>query len=258
MKKVSLVTVLAGVLGLAQMLQAQEVRSVNTVGFYKVTIPPAGKFVMMAMAFDQVGSDPATGGANTFLDVFGTNQLRQHTVAANADRIYRWNGLTYDIFNQRVNGLFYKSGAVTNPPINAGDAFWIQSPGSATSNRDIVIAGQVVEVATNIQKVAVNFNMLGYPFSSDVGINQMGFRAAVGSKWHNAVPANADRLYVYNGSGYDIYGLKSNGWATTTGYAAAPPTTNTLRLGQGFWYQAKSNQWDWAETNRYLQALQTP
>jgi|GEM_PF-1301415 len=252
---VLLAVVVAGLVGLAV---AQEVTSINVVGFTKIIAPPAPDLVMFSCMFDPVGCDPRVGGTNYLRDLFGTNQLAKHdSNPARADRIYKFIPPDkYEIYFMKNDGQFYNAtnaSVPVNPPVLAGDAFWFRQPSTATNAKELILAGQVVEVATNLQGMIANFQMLGYPFTSDVGINETGFKDSPGSTKHDTNPARADRLYVYMGGGeYAIYGLKNDGWHSVIGYATNAPTTDVIPLGRGFWYNAKTGGWTWVEGNRYL------
>jgi hypothetical protein len=253
MKRVGMILLAVGLIGLG-IAVAQEVTSVNVVGFSKIVVPPGPDLVCFTVMFDPVGVDPASGGTNYFLDVFGTNQLTKNNLAHRADRIYKFVPPdSYETYFMKPDGQFYKQGdpSPVNPAVVAGDAFWLQQPETMGTAKELILAGQVVEIATNLQTMVSGFQMVGYPFTSDVGLNETGFKDSPGSKAAN-LPHLADRVYVYQGGGvYQTYGLKSDGWHPATNYSG-PPTTDVVPLGRGLWYEAKSNAWTWIETNKYL------
>ena len=222
---------------------AQEATSVNVVGFTRVTVPGSGGWVMAAVPFD-----PSAGVVTDLETVFGTNQLTQHTFPTLADRVYLWNGVGYDIFYQRPGGAFYLGGAASNPPVQAGDAFWIRSP-SGDSDKEVVFKGQVVAVATQQLDMVAEFQMIGNPFSCDMELTESGFEASGATA--NTFPTLADRVYVWNGTGYDIYFLRTgDGWRAAS--APTTPTNVVIPMGEGFWYRAKNGGFTWSETNVYL------
>jgi hypothetical protein len=260
MKRAGLMLLALGMVALVGVAVAQEVTSVNVVGFSKIVVPSNGGYAMFSMMFDPVGSDPAIGGTNYIADVFGTNQLIRNNVSALADRLYKYlpasgtNSAGYVTYYQRTDGNFYQVGGVqVNPPVLAGDAFWVRSPAGAPAH-EIILAGQVVEASTNLQQMVGDYQMLASPFSSDVGINDTGFKTSAGAT-PNTIIALADNIYVFTGSGYDRYGLKADGWHASTGYSTNAPSSTVLKLGSGFWYRARSGGWTWVETNKYLNNL---
>ncbi|MDD5435403.1 MAG: hypothetical protein PH343_08245 [Nitrospira sp.] len=257
MKKI-LYIIIISIFPTSGLFATNEVQSANIVGYNRVTIPSNGQLAMVSMQFDGIGA------TNTFFDVFGTNQLiKNNSNPSSADRIYQYDTVssTYKIYYQRAsNNFFYQTGnnVPTNPVLEAGDAFWIRSPSSATSNRELVVLGEVVVAPVINMGMVSNMNMISYPFTSDIGLNELGFSNSVGSARNNSNPSSADRIYIYQNGSYKIYGLKTGGWTATSpgSYSTNPPTTDRISMGQGFWYRAVSNNWTWVETNRYLSAIQ--
>jgi hypothetical protein len=256
MKKLGMFVLVAALLGFVQYAQAQEVSSVNVVGFYKVETAPGGQFTLCALQFDAI--DPANAN---IVGVFGTNNLRKGAVPTSADRVYLWDtgSSTWKQYFQKANGSFYDANVPpwttpTNPPMVAGQGFFIQSPSSSTTTNTITFAGEVVDVATQLTSVVSGFQTLGYPFSSATGLADMTLRAQGTA---GTVPSAADRVYVYDPvAGYVQYWLKSTDrqWRKASEFPLGNPQNPAIALGQGFWYQAK-NGFTWAETNAYLNNL---
>lgn len=252
MKQICL-TILAMCVSAAIVIAAtNEVTSVNVVGYVKVSIPTSGNYTMISIPFDPIG-----GVTNTLQGVFGTNRLTQNAFGALSDRLYKFTGAGYDIFYQNTNGLFYIVGesTPTNIAVLAGDAFWIRQPTASNQVKEIVLMGDVVDVVTQLTDMISSYQMLAYPFSSDVNINQTGFLGSPGSVTNALFAALADRIYVFTGAGYDIYGLKADGWHSIDGFETNAVATNVFSMGSAFWYRAKSNNWTWVETNKYLSNL---
>ncbi|MDD5708809.1 MAG: hypothetical protein PHR35_23080, partial [Kiritimatiellae bacterium] len=126
------------------------------------------------------------------------------------------------------------------------------SKSSAVSNHDVYIAGEVVGVATQMINVVSNYQLLSYPFSCDIGINQMSFTNSASA---SATPVLSDKLYVWTGTNFVSYGLKfpDRQWHNLKNWNGAP-VSDVLKAGQGFWYFAKTN-FTWTETNRYLSSF---
>ena len=266
MKKASLVVLAAALLGFVQYAQAEEVKSVNVVGFYKITVPPQAKMVMAALQFDAI--DPAN---QNLLGIFGTNTLLAGSVPSEADRLYLWDTGSskwkqYYLMND--DGDFpwqfsLTSGAAspTNPPLKAGQGFFIQSP-NIPDPHTVTIAGQVVAVATQKVQVVQNFQLLGYPFSSSTTLKDLSV-TTMDPPRGGEVPSESDRVYLYDSAtGYKQYWLGQSpdlntpgtNWFLSTDPNGNNPTNPPLALGQGFFYQAKSG-FEWVETNAYINNL---
>jgi hypothetical protein len=228
------------------MAQTNEVTSVNVVGYYKVTIPPAGGFTLVALNLDSI--DPTN---QNIQGIFGT-QLRSGSNPNNSDKLYKYlpSGGGYKTFFRKTStGLYYSSTDLvnaTNPAILTGEGMWLQSQPSATTNYDITLMGEVVSLMTQNVSLVSGLQMSGYPFSTDVALNSTLLRnGKAGSN-----PNNSDNIYYWNGTGYVNFFLKANGWynsQTLTG-----PVTNVITMGSGFWYLARTNSsFVWSETNSY-------
>jgi hypothetical protein len=251
MKKVGLIVVAAALLGFVQYAQSQEVTSVNVVGFYKVTVPPQGKFALCAVQFDTI--DPVN---QNLLGILGTNNLTKNDIRTFADQVYVWNTaqMKWQQYYEKADGLFYNATNTvnpTNPPLFAGDSFFIQTRGGATSNLTVTFAGQVVDSSTITNQIVAGLQPKAYPFSSATGLADMSF-AQQGTA--NDIRTFADNAYVYDSTlgTFVQYYLKANHlWYKANGTGPFYPE---IPLGQGFWYEAR-HAFGWAETNKYLQNL---
>ena len=212
------------------------VTSANTVGYKTVALPPGGSFIMLSMNFDAFDQ--------TFLGVFGTDQLTKNNKVGNADNIYVWDpalngGLGgYLKFYQKADGTFSPS----NAPFVAGQAVWLGSPVASVTTNVLTLAGEAVDVVTQSTDIVTGFQMVGFPFSADKQLADTTF-AADGATANNKVGL-ADNLYIWDGAGYSKAYLKPTGW----------DPDKALVLGQGFWYEAR-NPFMWDSTNTYLNNL---
>jgi hypothetical protein len=94
-----------------------------------------------------------------------------------------------------------------------------------------------------------------YPFSLPMALNDTSLRD-VGIA--GFFPQQADRLYVWNGSGYESYTLKSSPPAPTpawysTGAWGGSPTTDVIPLRR-LLVRSQGN-FTWVEDNPYLSVL---
>lgn len=264
MKKLLIATMVVLVAAVAV---AQEVTSVNTVGFTKVGVAPGGAFNLVSLPFDAIDSADAN-----LLGVFGTNSLTQVPPASlppvYADQvwIYDSSALEWTTYYQQTDGQFYNAddwpvGTPTNPPVLPGKGLLIQSSVGSVASNNVPLMGQVVTVVTQEMDVVSGFQVLGYPFSSGIDIQDTTF-ADTGNRLASPVfpPVLADIIWVLDDNGeYKNYYLNSDGlwydvdeWTGVGGETAVSGVT--LDLGKGFWYQATGG-FTWSETNKYLNNL---
>jgi len=234
--------------------------SVNAVGFVNKTLQP-NKWILATCNFQKVG-----GGTNTLLDVFGTNQLAQNDALLLCDRVILWNSSTqtYQTWAQYTDGVFYKanndtewaSSVAGNPEIPLGTAMWLVPGSGLVENKNVTFAGEVVSAPTQNVSIVSGWQMMGYPFSSDIKLQDTKF-SANGAASNDALLL-CDRVVVWLGSTYKTYALYTDGsWYNAnndTEWAASVLATNTLQLGEGFWYVAQSSI-VWSEDCKYLNNL---
>ena len=264
MKKLLIATMVVLVAAVAV---AQEVTSVNVVGFTKVNVAPGGAFNLVSLPFDAI--DPADAN---LIGVFGTDSLTQVAPASfppvYADQvwIYDSSALEWSTYYQETDGQFYDSdnwpvGSPTNPPVMPGEGVLIQSSVGAVSTNVVPLMGEVVTVMTQKVDVVSGFQVLGYPFSSGTDIQDTSF-ADTGNRLASPFlpPVLADIIWILDDAGvYHNYYLNSDGfWYNVddwTGVGGETPVSGVnLDLGQGFWYQATGG-FEWSETNKYLNSL---
>lgn len=193
---------------------AAPVPSVNVVG-YITTTNAANTWYMQGGPFAKIGE-----GANdvTIKDVLGTN-------IANGTVVYLWNGLYVP---ENFSGGAWSPG--TNL-ISRADGFWMRS----TLGFNLTRVGEVpsdLYASNTVTVVAPGLQILAYPYPVSVALTNMGF---------DAVAANGDTIYKWNGLGWDTVSFSGGTWATnineltiskqTTGFTIAGGTTSkTLTL----------------------------
>lgn len=232
--------------------QTNEVFSRNAVGFVKVTIPPGGGYALVAVNFNSFD-----GSNLSLLDIFGTNQLTKANVYARADKVYVWN---YDLddykrYAQKTSGDFYEqadwvTGAATNPVIVKGSGIWLQSPHSATNERAIFIAGQVVSNSVSSNAVVPGYQCIGSPFSAELVMTNNNWLADGASG--NNDKDQADQIITWNGADFERYGLAADGrWYNWTNWVG-DAVDRIITLGEGAWYVSKTNvTWTWTQPKPY-------
>ena len=250
-----------GLIGMVSLASAQEVVTLGTFGFTKVD-KPAGILNLVGNNFG--------GATSTLNEVAPVDQFNGAIDSAIADRVIVWDSVpdtynTYALFDGSAYGQpvewrdssdFF--GSAVNPIIPAGSAFWVQSKGSSV-NTNLVISGNVIGAQTVTNQIVTGFQMLSYPFSNSVDLNDIMLK-------NNATGAIdvalADRVIAWDvvGQSYTAYALFDGTaysqpleWRKTSDFfnsASAIP----VDLGQGFWYEAQ-NAFPWVETNKYFNNL---
>jgi len=191
---------------------AQNVYSLNVVGYYNLTLP-AG-FSLIANQLDADG----TGTNNTAATVFG-NALPAGAV------VYTWNGASYNI----STFVKAKGGGSTNwspvYPLNPGEGAWLNVPAGGAGTYTIV--GQV------LQGALVNPNLPaagGYSLVSSMVPLSGGLTTVLGYQ-----PLVGDQAYQWNGTDYTINTfVKAKGGGSTNWSPAEP----SLGIGEGFWLKS--------------------
>jgi len=243
--------ILALVLGVTSgVALAADVMSVNVVAFTKVNVVGNGTFTLLATPFDAIDT-----ADDNLLGVFGTNSLIRNTRATGADQVWLYDSSIpmWNVYWQQPDGLFYDGYtlAPSNAPVGPGVGIIIQSP-SVSSDHEIAFMGQVVTVSTQKIDIVSQWNVIGYPFSSAVDIQDTGFAASGATP--SGRPTGADQLWFLKADGtFKSYYLNTTGkW--NDGDDLTEATNVVVPLGQGFMYQAIAG-FQWAETNKYLNNL---
>ena len=251
--------VVAGLCVVASMVMAQSVTSVNVAGIVKVSVP-AGGLAIVGINLDSI--DPADANLQA---VFGgkLNPGTQFDFSA-ADKVIMWNGTSYDVYGISNDGLFHNAydlttwiAAAVNPTIGPGDAFWLED--AVGDGIDVALTGQAVEDPSPDIPIAAGLQFVCYPLSAKIDIQDTSFSGTAGVGKGGAFDFSAaDKIIMWNGASYDVYGLKDdNRW-----YDAFDLTTwiglevdVDLDLGVGFWYEHQLTGFTWTENNPYLANL---
>lgn len=219
---------------------ADPVYSQNAVGYVKVNLEP-GQFAILNNVFEQLdpGVDPTPSA------VFG-DSLPVGT------RLYVWNSelqqYNTDRFDVQVGPpptLIHTTNWVFNTVLlNPGTAFWVHIPSSASSDRDVVMMGEVPTIPDNVTSIIEGFNMIASAYPADVNWldTELAQNAQVG-----------DRMYlwnvedqVYNTSVYSIQVGPPPTLIQTTNWTTNP----VIPAGAGFWYRSAASK-TWAEEKPY-------
>jgi len=249
------VATLAITIGLAGSAFGQDVvGSLNIRGIQAVDLPAAGDFAMMSLPFDIED--------NSLQAVFGDVLQGSASVAA-ADKLRFWDGKRYASVALGPDGVFYRlndQGHWKTPlePVNfsipIGEGFWVTSGAQAEQGRQVTLDGDVVLDATAGVSFNIGFQMVSYPFSSEIDLQNTTLRE-VGTASASAAGADYIRVWNMTTRRYEGYGLGIDKvWyrldAANTWVQPMEPAQHVLKPGQAFFYFARQ-PFTWTETNPY-------
>jgi hypothetical protein len=253
--------------------------SAQTWGFVKAAKPETGKLSMVGIPF--VTSDQTLNSLMDPLQFSG-----HHLSPGSADQLTIWDADTQDylnlaLYDVRSYGAQYAyltgwkaytnfaSGApYVNPVLPAGAAVWVRSAPTSGAGK-VTIAGAVVAAAATTNDIVQGLQLVANPFSDSISLSNLNVKA--NATGHYLSPGSADQIMVWDAGSqsyvnlalYDVasyYGSQYanlTGWKAYTNFASgAPYVSPMLPPGQGFWYKAVSNDFEWVETNKYLGALE--
>lgn len=218
MKRICVLALMVVFLAAAAM--AEEVKSVNVVGYVRVE-GEAGNYDLLGIQFDDLDVlNP------TVTDMFGTSSVPDST------QVYIFNGTGYNV------ETFYGPGWWGwDPGTNVLDrvtGLWLYAP----QNHTYTLCGEVPDYDTPIQ-LNQGYQLMCYPYPAGVALSNtvMGANAQ-----------DSDQIYVFDGSTYVDYTYYAGyGW-----YEGANPAGGTvLEVGSGFWYYKYSGSTNLTETKPY-------
>jgi hypothetical protein len=236
------------------------------VGFVQVTVPSNG-YALVSMPFE-----PFAPGVNAILG----GQLTGSTGTNAADVLMRWLPAAQVYTNAwraagfgdpALDGLWieWPAGTPTSSSLtlSAGDAFWLQS--RQPFEQRAFVAGRVPLASSASTTLVPGLNLSGYPYATSIGVNQTALHASGGYGFNDGDGfAGGDTFLRWDDAmggyaGYSLYAAMPQynwpaGW-----YGGDPdnPTTDALRLGEGFWYQRDiaTNSFVWTELRPYADAF---
>jgi len=199
---------------------AQNVYSLNVVGY--INIPLVEGFNLVANQLDFDG----TGTNNTVVNILGTNLPLKTT-------IYTWNGTTYA--SSTYNTVKGSTTAAWNAPavtLNPGQGAWLSIPkgGLAGTSSNVTTVGQVD------QGSLVNPNLLaagGFALVGSMVPISGGLQHVLGY-----TPLVGDKVYQFSASSQSY--LPASSYATVKGSSSAAwiPAEPTIGISEGFWLDA--------------------
>jgi hypothetical protein len=140
--------------------------------------------------------------------------------------------------------------------LESGAAIWLRGA-DGSADHEVTIVGQAVAAASAGAVITEGFHLLSFPYSCSVALNDLTFLDDNATKAGEFDDIDAgDRIYVWNGSGYNLYGLHFDGsWRASADWWGGSATTDSLNLGDGFWYRAKAPGFTWDEDLPYPDAF---
>jgi hypothetical protein len=220
--KTMLLSALLGALGSVS-VHAQNVYSLNAVGYINVTLDPGYNIVSCPLwATDGNGAID-----NTITNLLGPNTNGQFKKW----QIYGWNPVAAAFIPDSGTPSGWADGGTNT--INPGQAVWIENPSNITVT--VTFVG-TVPTGTLTNPIYPGYNLIStiVPASGDIITNSiMNF---------TNTPTKKDQIYTYNPLATPNY----------TGYSAAgnPATWSSdpilPSVGSGFWYESQStatNNW---------------
>ena len=218
--------------GIAQ-AQSGAVYSLNVVGFQKVTVEPS------ALTMPGIPFDPASAELN---DLIG-DQLTAAKNEAGADNIYVWDAVAQEYkkyFLRSTIGDKWVSYtdpnvATTDAFLNVENGFWINA--SAVVTQELVLVGDVVNDAVVTNNIVAGLNMISYPFSTPMSINEIGLTGGTAAKNE----AGADNIYVWDADSQQYIEFFFRSTVGNKWVAYTDPNTvasNVIDPAAGMWYNS--------------------
>lgn len=212
----------AGLLGGMLAASAQNVYSLNIVGYVNKVAPVANQFALWANPLD-------TGAGNSITNLFPS--------APNATQIRAWNGASY-VSAQKSFGNWN-----TNLVLAPGTGFFIKYPAGSGSVTNTFVGTVLVENpdgqggGTNTTAITSTFALLGGKFPIGGNLTSTG----VGTLNLGAALANGSQVRAWNGTAF-VSAQKSFGnWNTNLPLGVGDGFFVRLSAGTSNWIQIVTN-----------------
>jgi len=144
MKKILAVSLALIALAAPAFAQDDAAYSVNTIGVIKYTVPPQGQMVCVAMPLNPSPDNPN--------NIWGKTSLA--TQVQPGSTVYFWNDQTqqWNPYTRMGSGRW--NATASNRPMVPGEAIFLQSPASATSNHVVSFIGELSQEDTESMTVS--------------------------------------------------------------------------------------------------------
>jgi len=242
--------------------QAEEdaVFSVNIVGFQRQELPNAGGVILSAPPF-------RAAEANTLLDIFGTNTLKQSLSLFLCDQVILFDASrqVYERWAQSTDGKFYRANSLQewnigiegNPVVPLGQGYWIRSASDASPDRSVTYVGNIILDEELSVEIVSGLQIISYPFSSNIDLQETAFGQSGAAQSDSLFLA--DSISVFEAGAYSNYRLAADGvWYKANSLSEwnqGIVATRTINAGDAVFYRARQ-AFTWSETNKYLNSVQ--
>ena len=243
---------------LSSFAQPNEDYSLNIIGFQKVTVPPNPEL--------QVASTPFQA-TNDNIDIVIGAQLTGSDQSDRSDKVLMFNPTNqgYETYfigggtsNADFDGKWFTESftPATDALIPPGRGLWIISIQGFTQT--VVLAGDVVNMGAMTNHIYTGLQLISYPYSKPILINDTKFAANGGYGNDSADSADNILLWDVTAQAYVRYFLGGLSDVTNSNFdgkwftESFDPATNVyLNPGRGFWYRHIGSGFDWIEPKPY-------
>jgi uncharacterized protein (TIGR02597 family) len=219
--------------------------TLDTRGYTLVTGAPGSATQLQVAVGDSVEICPA----NTLNTLFPSGApFITNSDNSQADNVYLWNGTGWDIY-------WYDPNAI-------GGAHWRKSPGIASFNANNTVILPDAAMFIKRRGASLNLTFLGtvpstqeqsdikgpastflsnrFPVNTTIGT--LSFQTTVPGWVKNSDVNQADNIYLWNGSGWDVYWFDNNlnHWRKSPGIASFDAGTVSVPLGSGMFIVRRS------------------
>lgn len=233
------------------------VYSLNIVGFQKITVSSNDSYALAAVPF--VSDDPNINS------VIG-DQLTGGDSFDNSDDLLKWDASTQSYKNYFLLGdvgdtnynfkwIDSSTGEVaTDADLLASEGFWLRNRQSTTQT--VVVVGDVVSASTVTNQIVPGYQLVAYPFSSEILINDASFTngATGGDSFDNSdniVKWNPDTQSYQNFFLLGNIGDPQYNWKWIDNSTGEVAGNTYLKPGEGFWYRHRGSGFNWVENRPY-------
>lgn len=228
------------------------------------TVEVSEKWTILGVNFSGVDGEPMTlseaipyaEGMTKGNSINSADQIQIQNGTGGYVTYYLSNGLNAK-GNATIDGLdgkWAKGGTFvpTTDTVQPGTAFWYgrTTYKSGDPAINLTVAGSVSKLASSDKEITQSWTHIANPFPTALALNE-GFLYQEGMTKGNSINS-ADQIQIQNGTGgYVTYylsnGLNAKGTATIDGLdgkwaqgGTFVPTTDSIPVGKGAWYNSKS------------------
>ena len=212
-KVVAIALALAALVASYAVADDDAVYSVNTVGVIKYTIPPEGGLTCVSLPLEPMGDSVETKWGDTTLAA----QLLP------GSSVYFWRGASWQSFTKSTSGKW--TPAASNRVVQAGEAVFLQSPTTQTTDHVIAFVGELptddeMTYTINGEGNLVPRGVTPYPVGGKFGESKLA-----------AELPNSSSVYFWNGTSWQ-------GFTKSTSGKWTPAASNRVfTVGQGIFIE---------------------